>query len=67
MRTRPARMPRISGCQPGGPGATRKAPPNGAEPRDRLSVLLDDPSPQIRTALFEEDDTAGSSWSRRER
>ena len=49
-------------------GAAWKARTSGAEPRDYLSVLLDDPSfPEpIRAALFEENGTAWLIWSRRE-
>ena len=49
-------------------GAAWKAKTGGDEPRDYLSVLLDDPSfPQpIRAALFEEDGAAFLVWNRRE-
>ncbi|MDZ5696715.1 DUF736 domain-containing protein [Chelativorans sp. M5D2P16] len=49
-------------------GAAWKAKTSGEEPRDYLSVLLDDPSfPEpIRAALFEEDGAAFLVWSRRE-
>ncbi len=49
-------------------GAAWKARTSGAEPRDYLSVVLDDPGfPEpIRAALFEEDGTAWLIWSRRE-
>ena len=49
-------------------GAAWKAQTNGDEPRDYLSVLLDDPSfPEpIRAALFEEDGAAYLVWNRRE-
>ncbi|WP_421950800.1 DUF736 domain-containing protein [Pelagibacterium sp.] len=50
-------------------GAAWKAKTVGDEPRDYLSVLLDDPSfPEpIRAALFEEDGAAFLVWNRRER
>jgi len=49
-------------------GAAWKAKTNGKEPRDYLSVQLDDPSfPEpIRAALFEEDGAAFLVWNRRE-
>lgn len=49
-------------------GAAWKAKTNGDQPRDYLSVLLDDPSfPEpIRAALFEEDGVGFLVWSRRE-
>ena len=49
-------------------GAAWKAKTNGDEPRDYLSVLLDDPSfPEpIRAALFEEEGAAFLVWNRRE-
>ena len=49
-------------------GAAWKAKTNGEEPRDYLSVLLDDPSfPEpIRAALFEDDGAAFLVWNRRE-
>ena len=49
-------------------GAAWKAQTNGEEPRDYLSVQLDDPSfPEpIRAALFEEDGAAFLVWNRRE-
>jgi len=49
-------------------GAAWKAQTNGDEPRDYLSVLLDDPSfPEpVRAALFEEDGAAYLVWNRRE-
>ena len=49
-------------------GAAWKAKTNGENPRDYLSVLLDDPSfPEpIRAALFEEDGAAYLVWNRRE-
>ncbi len=49
-------------------GAAWKAQTNGDEPRDYLSVLLDDPSfPEpIRAALFEENGAAYLVWNRRE-
>jgi len=48
-------------------GAAWKAQTNGEEPRDYLSVQLDDPSfPEpIRAALFEEDGAAWLVWNRR--
>lgn len=48
-------------------GAAWKAKTSGDEPRDYLSVLLDDPSfPEpIRAALFEEDGAAFLVWNRR--
>lgn len=48
-------------------GVAWKAQTKGDEPRDYLSVLLDDPSfPEpIRAALFEEDGTAFLVWNRR--
>ena len=48
--------------------AAWKAKTKGDEPRDYLSVLLDDPSfPEpIRAALFEEDGAAFLVWNRRE-
>lgn len=52
-----------------GLGAAWKARSNGKEPRDYLSVQLDDasfPEP-IRAALFEEDGAAFLVWNRRER
>ncbi len=50
-------------------GAAWKAQTNGDEPRDYLSVLLNDPSfPEpIRAALFEEEGAAYPVWNRRER
>ncbi|MCG8598256.1 MAG: DUF736 domain-containing protein [Kiloniellales bacterium] len=47
-------------------GAARKAQTNGDEPRDYLSVQLDDPSfPEpIRAALFEDDGAAFLVWNR---
>lgn len=49
-------------------GAAWKAQTNGEEPRDYLSVQLDDPSfPEpIRAALFEEDGAAFLVWNRRD-
>jgi uncharacterized protein (DUF736 family) len=49
-------------------GAAWKAKISGKEPRDYLSVLLDDPSfPEpIRAALFEEEGVAFLVWNRRE-
>ena len=49
-------------------GAAWKAKTKGDEPRDYLSVLLDDPSfPEpIRAALFENDGVAYLVWNRRE-
>jgi len=49
-------------------GAAWKAQTNGDEPRDYLSVQLDDPSfPEpIRAALFEEEGAAFLVWNRRE-
>jgi uncharacterized protein (DUF736 family) len=47
-------------------GAAWKAKTSGDQPRDYLSVLLDDPSfPEpIRAALFEEDGAAFLVWNR---
>lgn len=49
-------------------GAAWKARSNSKEPRDYLSVQLDDPSfPEpIRGALFEDDGAAFLVWNRRE-
>ena len=49
-------------------GAAWRASTGGEEPRDYLSVQLDDPSfPEpIRAALFEEDGAAFLVWNRRE-
>ena len=49
-------------------GAAGKAQTNGEEPRDYLSVQLDDPSfPEpIRAVLFEEDGAAFLVWNRRD-
>ena len=49
-------------------GAAWKAQTNGDEPRDYLSVQLDDPSfPEpIRAALFEDDGAAFLVWNRRD-
>ena len=49
-------------------GAAWKAQSKGDNPRDYLSVLLDDPSfPEpIRAALFEENGAAYLVWNRRE-
>ncbi len=49
-------------------GAGWKAKSSGEEPREYLSVLLDDPSfPEpIRAALFEDDGAAYLVWNRRE-
>lgn len=49
-------------------GAAWKAQTNGEEPRDYLSLQLDDPSfPEpIRAALFEEDGAAYLIWNRRD-
>ena len=49
-------------------GAAWRARTGGDEPRDYLSVQLDDPSfPEpIRAALFEEDGAAFLVWNRRE-
>jgi len=49
-------------------GAAWKAQTSGDEPRDYLSVQLDDPSfPEpIRAALFEEDGAAFLVWNRRD-
>lgn len=49
-------------------GAAWKAKTNGEEPREYLSVLLDDPSfPEpVRAALFEDDGAAYLVWNRRE-
>ncbi len=49
-------------------GAGWKAKTNGEEPREYLSVLLDDPSfPEpVRAALFEDDGAAYLVWNRRE-
>lgn len=49
-------------------GAGWKAKSAGNEPRDYLSVLLDDPSfPEpVRAALFEDDGAAYLVWNRRE-
>lgn len=48
-------------------GAAWKAKTSGDQPRDYLSVLLDDPGfPEpIRAALFEEDGAAFLVWNRR--
>lgn len=48
-------------------GAAWKAKTSHDEPRDYLSILLDDPSfPEpIRAALFEEDGVAFLVWNRR--
>ena len=48
-------------------GAAWKAQTNSEEPRDYLSVQLDDPSfPEpIRAALFEDDGAAFLVWNRR--
>ena len=48
-------------------GAAWKATTNGDEPREYLSVLLDDPSfaRPVRAALFEEDGGAHLVWNRR--
>lgn len=47
-------------------GAAWKAQSKGDDPRDYLSVLLDDPSfaEPIRAALFEEDEVAFLVWNR---
>ena len=49
-------------------GAAWKAQTKGDEPRDYLSILLDDPSfsEPIRAALFVEDEAAFLVWNRRE-
>ena len=49
-------------------GVAWKAQTNGDEPRDYLSVQLDDPSfPEpIRAALFEDDGAAYLVWNRRD-
>ena len=49
-------------------GAAWKAQTNGKEPRDYLSVQLDDPSfaEPIHAALFEEEGTAFLVWNRRD-
>ncbi|PCI04632.1 MAG: hypothetical protein COB78_10085 [Hyphomicrobiales bacterium] len=49
-------------------GAAWKAQTKGDEPRDYLSVLLDDPSfaEPIRAALFDEEETAYLVWNRRD-
>ena len=49
-------------------GAAWKAQTKGDEPRDYLSVLLDDPNfPEpIRAALFEDNGAAYLVWNRRE-
>lgn len=49
-------------------GAAWKAQSNGDEPRDYLSVQLDDPSfvEPVRAALFEEDGAAFLVWNRRD-
>lgn len=49
-------------------GAAWKAQSKGDEPRDYLSVLLDDPSfaEPIRAVLFDEDGAAYLVWNRRE-
>lgn len=49
-------------------GAAWKAQTNSEEPRDYLSVQLDDPSfaEPVRAALFEEDGTAYLVWTRRD-
>ncbi len=49
-------------------GAAWKAQTNSEEPKDYLSVQLDDPSfaESIRAALFEEDGAAFLVWNRRE-
>lgn len=49
-------------------GAAWKAQTNAEEPRDYLSVQLDDPSfPEpIRAALFEDDGAAFLVWNRRD-
>lgn len=48
-------------------GSGWKAKTNGEEPREYLSVLLDDPSfPEpIRAALFEDDGAAYLVWNRK--
>lgn len=48
-------------------GAAWKAQTNGEEPREYLSVLLDDPSfPEpVRAALFEDEGTAYLVWNRK--
>lgn len=48
-------------------GAAWNAQTKGDEPRDYLSVLLDDPSfsEPIRAALFDEDGVAYLVWNRR--
>ena len=49
-------------------GAAWKAQTKGDEPRDYLSILLDDPSfaEPIRAALFEEEGGAYLVWNRRD-
>ena len=49
-------------------GAAWKATTNGEEPRDYLSVQLDDPSfhEPIRAALFDEEGAAFLVWNRRD-
>lgn len=49
-------------------GAAWRAKTNGDNPRDYLSVQLDDPSfaEPVRAALFEEDGAAFLVWSRRD-
>ncbi|MBL4600951.1 MAG: DUF736 domain-containing protein [Rhizobiaceae bacterium] len=49
-------------------GAAWKAQSKGDEPRDYLSILLDDPSfaEPIRAALFPEEETAYLVWNRRD-
>ena len=49
-------------------GAAWKARSNGEEPKDYLSVQLDDPSfsEPIRAALFEEEGAAYLVWNRRD-
>ena len=49
-------------------GAAWKAKTNSQEPRDYLSVQLDDPSfmEPVRAALFEEDGAAYLVWTRRD-
>ena len=49
-------------------GAAWKAQTSGEEPRDYLSVQLDDPNfvEPVRAALFEEDGAAYLVWTRRD-
>ena len=49
-------------------GAAWKAQTKGDEPRDYLSIVLDDPSfaEPIRAAMFHEEETAYLIWNRRD-